>query len=329
MTSNTPGTNAEVSPVTHGTRDAEVGVVAQGTDAKVSAAVTPESASPVRAIKRATRQRLPKDLVDLLRKRFGTPRPWDPGVVLPPPAAKPGERIGPPDFVGVGTQKSGTSWWYEVIATHSAVHDVEAAHKERHYFSTYFDKPFTTADVERYHCWFPRPEGKLVGEWTPQYMHQAWVPRLLAQAAPDTKLLVLLRDPIERYRSGLTHYAARDWELDDRLAVDAANRGLYAHQLQRLHRSFAEDQVLVLQYEACRADPQAAARTTFAFLDLDPEQETTGIESEINTTRMEKVNMPDHLRSTLQELYDPDVAELTKLVPSIDLDLWPNFRHRP
>jgi hypothetical protein len=261
----------------------------------------------------------------LLRKRFGTPRPWDPGVILTPPTPAPGHHTGPPDFIGVGTQKSGTSWWYEVIATHPDVHDVAAAHKERHYFSRYYDTTFTQADVEDYHRWFPRPQGCLVGEWTPQYMHQGWVPRLLAEAAPEAKLLVLLRDPVERYRSGLTHYAARDQDVDNRLAVDAIDRGFYAHQLRRLHHHFAPGQILVLQYEACRADPLAQSKRTFEFLGLDPDQETTGIGADVNKTRVEKIPVPDHLRETLQELYRPDIDDLLALVPDIDLGLWPNF----
>lgn len=281
------------------------------------------------AAKRLARERLPKDVAALLRTRFGTARPWDPGVVLTPPDPQPGEVTGPPDFVGVGTQKSGTSWWYEVIATHPDVHDVAAAHKERHYFSRYYDTAFGDADATGYHRWFPRPEGRLVGEWTPQYMHQPWVPALLARSAPDAKLLVMLRDPIERYRSGMTHYAARGRDLDSPLAVDAVARGRYAEELHHLHRSFAPEQILVLQYEACRRDPLTQSRRTFEFLGLDPDQETTGIDAEVNTTRVEKVNVPDHLAATLRELYRSDIDELLKLVPDLDLDLWPNFGSRP
>ena len=40
-------------------------------------------------------------------------------------------------------------------------------------------------------------------------MGDAWALRLIRRAAPDAKLLVLLRDPIERYRSGILHRAGR------------------------------------------------------------------------------------------------------------------------
>jgi hypothetical protein len=67
-------------------------------------------------------------------------------------------------------------------------------------------------------------------------MYDIWTPRLLARAAPDTRLLVLLRDPIERYRSAL---AAKDARLvDAHLASDAFARGFYHAQLERVFRAF-------------------------------------------------------------------------------------------
>ena len=57
--------------------------------------------------------------------------------------------------------------------------------------------------VERYHRNFPRPAGGVTGEWTPRYMYDHWSLRLLRRAAPEARILVILRDPIERYRSAL------------------------------------------------------------------------------------------------------------------------------
>ena len=98
-------------------------------------------------------------------------------------------------------------------------------------------------------------------------MLDAWTPPLLRQAAPEARLLVLLRDPVERFRSGRT-LAENRFRVGAtaRAAANAAfNRGLYADQLLRLWRAFPRDQVLVLQYERCVADPpgQLAAHLRF------------------------------------------------------------------
>ena len=49
------------------------------------------------------------------------------------------------------------------------------------------------------------------------------------------------------------------------------NRGIYADQLQRLWNAFPREQVLVLQYERCVADPASELRRTYAFIGLEPE----------------------------------------------------------
>ena len=68
------------------------------------------------------------------------------------------------------------------------------------------------ADIERYQRYFPVPEGAVAGEWTPGYLIDFWTPELIARAAPEARILVLLRDPIDRFRSGLTHQLATSRE---------------------------------------------------------------------------------------------------------------------
>ena len=84
---------------------------------------------------------------------------------------------------------------------------------------------------------------------------------------------MLLRDPVERFRSGRT-LAENRFTVGStaRAAANAAfNRGLYADQLLRLWRAFPREQVLVLQYERCVADARAQLARTFAFLGLEPD----------------------------------------------------------
>src|ERR687897_2841254 len=115
----------------------------------------------------------------------------------------PGTRIGPPDFIGVGTQRSGTTWWFMSLLEHPGIRAPRYGNKELHYLSLFASREMNDQDIERYHFKFPRTAGELVGEWTPRYMHDFWVPRLIPRAAPGAKLLVMFRDPIERFRSGV------------------------------------------------------------------------------------------------------------------------------
>ena len=104
-------------------------------------------------------------------------------------------------------------------------------------------------------------------------MLDAWTPALLRRAAPEARLLVLLRDPVERFRSGTT-LAENRFTVGStaRAAANAAfNRGLYADQLLRLWQAFPREQVLVLQYERCVADPRGELARTYAFIGLAPD----------------------------------------------------------
>jgi hypothetical protein len=227
-------------------------------------------------------------------------------------------KVAPPDFVGVGAQRCGTTRWFDLISAHPGVHP---GRKELHFFRHAWDAEL---DTGAYAELFPRPDGMVAGEWTPRYMYDFWVPELLARAAPRARLLVSLRDPVERWVSGVGH--ARRRNHTDHPAVwvpgQQVERGFYARQLQRLYRFFPREQVLVLQFERCVADPRAELSRTYRFLGLDPAfRPDLGARPETPLA----VSPPEGVRRELVREYADDVAELCELVPELDLALWPNF----
>src|SRR3954470_22643913 len=168
----------------------------------------------------------------------------------PPPGVP-----GPPDFVGVGSQRCGTTWWFDLINAHPMV--ATARDKERHFFARFCAEPMTEADVESYRRSFYRGEGQIAGEWTPRYAYDFWTPPLLYRAAPEAKLLFLVRDPVARLRSGVEHQArlTPPWDAPQlaQICREAGTRGLYAEPLRRMLDWFPREQLLVLQYERCVA----------------------------------------------------------------------------
>jgi hypothetical protein len=277
-------------------------------------------------LRRAATRAVPARARRRLRRMTGRVRPWEAGAELKPPGTIPGTKVAPPDFIGVGAQKAGTSWWYAMLLNHPDVWRPEGIHKELHYFSRFWNREFTEADAATYHRWFPRPEGSRSGEWTPIYMSQHWTPILLRQAAPNARILVMLRDPVERYRSGVTHYVSRGHVLDARIGTDAFARGLYRQQLTWLEAAFPPEQILVLQYERCRAEPQGQLERTLRFLELDPSFRPD-FDRQINATRSVKLSLPEDRRVELVEQYSEDVRQLATRSSELDLELWPNFRH--
>lgn len=271
------------------------------------------------------RSLVPRTIRESIRQRVGPFAPWESGFSADAPPPPSGTVTGPPDFVGIGAQKSGTTWWFELLAGHPQVHHPAHLHKERHYFGRYADAAFDPAAVAGYHRWFPRPPGTITGEWTPDYLSQPWVPPLLALAAPDARLLVILRDPIERFVSGVAHAEIRPGSnLGDALA-DAVQRGFYAAALRPWLDRFTGDRLLVLQYERCIADPLGQLARTFAFLELEDVAPAGDVRALVSPTTTEKRRLDPDARRRLAELYAGDMAALEALVPELDLELWPAF----
>jgi hypothetical protein len=248
-----------------------------------------------------------------------------------PIKAPQGWRSGPPDFVGVGAQRSGTSWWFRQIKSHPDV--VVPWGKERHYFERFWQREFTDADADGYRRLFPRPDGALTGEWTPRYMHDPWTPGLLSRCAPDARILIILRDPWERLLGGLGHeFRVLERELGRshgdylRLMIrnDAFQRSCYAAQVERVLDAFDRAQVLILQYERCVAEPRPALEQTFAFLGLDVPR-TLEVEVKAGISRRPRP-MPPAIDVELQAALAADVERLVRAAPEIDPDLWPTCR---
>ncbi len=245
-----------------------------------------------------------------------------------PPPCPTGWRTGPPDFVGVGAQRSGTTRWFDLIVAHPRVAAPPATRKELHFFDRFHSSELSADDAGAYGEYFPRPPGLLTGEWSPSYMASPWAPAMLAAAAPQARLMVLLRDPVERYLSGLRRHqrvaAATGEPLDAMAPLDAFARGLYHAQLARLLERFPRSQVLILQYERCTAEPRAELRRTYEFLGL----EATGFlpALDVHPNRQpDKPELAPEVRALLVEAYAEEVALLSRDYPEIDLGLWPNF----
>ena len=255
----------------------------------------------------------------------------------PVPGCPPGWSVGPPDFVGVGTKKAGTSWWHDLITAHPHVHARQPVRpglkppraKELHFFDLHWKGAFTGEDALRYRRYFPRPPGLEVGEWTPRYMVDRWAPAQLRLAAPEAKLLILLRDPVERFRSGLTHYLFLHGEMEHpRVLVEEIDYGRYASALARVARHFPRDQMLVLQYERCVRETKDQLARTYRFLGLDPDFASKALAGSQPARRGPKVEITDALRAELQVEYEPEVLRLlTEWPDMVDLALWPDFTH--
>lgn len=249
--------------------------------------------------------------------------------------------------------QAGSQWWFDLLLQHPSFEPRKWSERELHFFDQFCTRAMSDADVAFYHSRFPRRPGRISGEWTPRYSLDPWTPILLRRAAPEAKLLLLVTDPIERYRSTLARKLS-DAKSEEELIylADAASRGRYAAQLRRLLAFYDRENILVLQYEQCRTDPRAEYARTLSFLglrdDFQPKRlrvlasgETPGpyrrarrflgqvkrIGVKKSLVKVPKPDLWPDLRLSLLADLEPEVLELRSLVPTLNLALWPNFAH--
>ncbi len=271
--------------------------------------------------------KLPTGIQRRALKQTGRHQPWEDGQAPQAPPCPEGMTVGPPDFVGVGVPKSGTSWWFALLLAHPDMHGPlkkELLFFNRVFFEKYRDRTWTEEDLAPYHQWFPRPAGSITGEWTPSYIFWHRLPPLLRMTAPKAKVLILLRDPIERYQSDISRHMNKDRLSYVRYRSLA--RGFYSADLQPWEAEYDPSEMLVMQYEACVADPASHVAATYRFLGLDDTFVPPQLQAGVNVTRS-KLDIEPGFAHLLTELYEPDVVRLVARYPQIDLNLWPNFTY--
>jgi hypothetical protein len=199
-----------------------------------------------------------------------------------------------PDFLIIGAMKSGTTFLYNLLTLHP--HVEPAATKELHYFDNLIDEE----DTEWYRRCFPTPRWKdgrmtITGEATPSYLSHPRAPEKIAEVIPQARLIVLLRNPVDRAYSDFQQSARKGearkfgeaievqkaWlrrrrrktsEREDHAGLDDSSkyltRGIYVDQLLRWSEFFSEEQMLVLKSEDLFEHPQDTLKLVLDFLDL-------------------------------------------------------------
>ena len=218
-----------------------------------------------------------------------------------------------PDFVVIGAPKCGTTFFYHLLTKHP--HVAPAAFKELHYFDLLFEE-----GTEWYRQCFPPPRWKegrrvITGEATPRYLADPLVPERMARVVPAARLVVLLRNPVDRMYSAYhqrvrNNQAARTFEehveacFDDPQQESLA-RNIYVDHLLRWSRFFGDGQMLVLKSEDFFERPESALKPTLEFLGLPdwvPEASERG--DKLNKGRYEQ-RMDPATRRRLEDYFEP------------------------
>ena len=201
------------------------------------------------------------------------------------PLQRPGRDRSLPDFLIIGTQKAGTTALLRNLARHPEVFMAGRDGKpgELQFFNAYWKN-----GEEWYRQHFQHPE-RLQGEKTPDYLanHEAQV--RMAGLVPHAKLIVSLRNPVDRAYSAWNHFnkdrdaASKGWErMPFEQAVKGTvgifrhllNYGRYAEHLRHLLLLYPRDRIHIIVAERMRENPDAVYAQLLNFLKLSPAPES-------------------------------------------------------
>lgn len=227
-----------------------------------------------------------------------------------------------PHFLGLGTQKGGTTSLHRLLALHPQVFLPSC--KEVHYFSLHDHEPLSWYSE---HYREARP-GQLRGDITPYYSFHPRAPERIRAVLPQARLIMLLRNPVERALSQFFHarrHGFEPLELEaalaaepERLAGAAArlaapgssdyshqkhsyvSRSRYAEQLARFEALFPQRQLLVLRSEDLFESTEACWARIQAFLGLSPVPLPAPLER-ANAGRGEAETVPEAVRAQLRQ----------------------------
>lgn len=245
-------------------------------------------------------------------------------------------RLTPPDFLGIGAMKSGTTWLYENLRRHPDAYLPDR--KELYYFS----HAFYDGRLRRYFRLFEPGRDKIKGEITPGYatLSENRI-RFIHQIMPNVKLLFIARDPVyrswsEAYMNLVVKPGRKLSDIDDDEFIryvttgDCPRRSDYIRILDTWRSVFPSSQLFLGTLDEIRQSPADLLSRIFRFLGLpmeidlscfpvnsvvQPKYEANqmvhgGEISDGNTSS--RSLMPDRVEKMLRETYEPQIAELAR-----------------
>lgn len=208
-------------------------------------------------------------------------------------------------FVGIGAQKCASTWLYDILRDHSDV--ALSSRKEIDFFSFHYGKGF-----QWYSRSFPQDlAGRVWGEISPSYFFELGVPERVRLFEPKTKILVSLRDPVERAISNHRHEVRLGHFMGPDLSFEAGmrNNPLYVEQsrygthLTRWHGVFPKDQILIVFQDEIDREPRSVAQQVYRFMGVDPDHVSGALGARSNVSHLYRSHGLEYIRKSARRVF--------------------------
>lgn len=186
------------------------------------------------------------------------------------------------DFLGIGAPKSGTTSLFHYMLGHPQI--FMPTEKELPFFNGVVN-PELWETYYRKH--FSGSEGMVKGKITPQYMNLPETPKNIHEYLPDVKLIVILRNPIDRAYSYFAMKKRNDTEqrtfeevVHQQMSLkDSAIESVYDSYLKKSEygkilteylKYFKKEQFLILFSDELKNKKKESLEKVFSFIGVDP-----------------------------------------------------------
>lgn len=241
-----------------------------------------------------------------------------------------------PSFIIIGTARGGTTSLFNYLSLHPQIE--MPVKKEIAFFCTHFNK-----GLSWYRSHFPvkSDDTLITGEASPYYLSHPKAAQRLKSLFPDIKIIVLLRNPIERAFSSYKNIkklgleSSKNFETAISLEEERTKgeeekiisgdhyysqqhqhysylgRSMYHKELERWFREFPAHQFHIINSEAFYADPGEAYKETIRFLGL-PGHDPGSLHPFNESIRGEQID--PQFREKLVQYFEPHNEKLFKLI---------------
>lgn len=192
-----------------------------------------------------------------------------------------------PNFIGIGVQRSGTTWIYEMLKSHPQV--CMSPEKEINFFNDHYNR-----GIDWYKKFFSKcSRGKVIGEFSPTYLSHNLTAKRIKKIVPEAKIIVSLRNPADqifsRYHYMITRqtYNKSFGEALKEKPFLIENAFYYKH-IKCFLEHFDESKILILIYEDLRKDARSFLQKIYSFLDIDDTYIPPKLNERLHFTRVPK-----------------------------------------
>jgi hypothetical protein len=219
----------------------------------------------------------------------------------------------PPFFIGIGAQRAGTSWLHSCLCEHPEIY---MPRKEMHFFDNKYDNGVEWYCNEFLNCGNQQKSGEI----TPDYMSNYQALERIAQLSKKIKLIVILREPIERAYSASQLYKShgqfKDICFNELLEKEPSllTKSLYSKQIQDIYSLFPKENVFICLFDDIEQDAIGFYQNICRFLSINVSNVPKIINTKKNVSSMSSMQSAFNLPELQKKLLSTKLAPWVRYI---------------